>query len=381
MELKLRGKTYYVHFDGPNGERYRLSTGSADLTTAQLKATEIMRRHLIGDAPLNDGRAVPIGLLTLGDMLSHAWQVKWRETATTSMKARVQRLQRDLGHLTWDQLSTARIREYLDGATNNSRKHSVEPLSKATKNRYVSCICTAMKLAQEKNRNLILPQFPSWSEKDNIKDVFMDPAEEKAFLEFFLAAKKVSPKSRSQYEYMEALFVVLTDTGMRAGEALEQTSKASLFPSYEDPKFIVLRHGTTKNKKGRAIPLTARAKEAFKVMVEHPTHGTINSTVAGGRWANITERLGLSHITLHILRHTYASRLVMQGVSIAKVAQLLGHSSTIVTQRYAHLRPEGLLEVVGLLESYSDTFGAPAADAPAAPEAGARAGLRLVSSR
>jgi integrase len=41
-------------------------------------------------------------------------------------------------------------------------------------------------------------------------------------------------------------------------------------------------------------------------------------------------------------RHTYASQYVMAGGSLEQLAVLLGHSSTEVTQRYAHLRPDHL---------------------------------------
>jgi integrase len=39
-------------------------------------------------------------------------------------------------------------------------------------------------------------------------------------------------------------------------------------------------------------------------------------------------------------RHTFASHWVMQGGSLEKLAHILGHSSTEVTKRYAHLRPD-----------------------------------------
>jgi integrase len=41
----------------------------------------------------------------------------------------------------------------------------------------------------------------------------------------------------------------------------------------------------------------------------------------------------------HTLRHTFASRLVIAGVSLYKVSKLLGHSSIKTTEIYAHLAP------------------------------------------
>ena len=70
----------------------------------------------------------------------------------------------------------------------------------------------------------------------------------------------------------------------------------------------------------------------------------------GSQWRRIRRRAGLPGVRLHDLRHSYASFLVNQGVSLFVVQQLLGHSQTRTTQRYAHLAPKTLLdaaEIVG----------------------------------
>ena len=45
-------------------------------------------------------------------------------------------------------------------------------------------------------------------------------------------------------------------------------------------------------------------------------------------------------VELHALRHTFASHLVMKGVSIYEVSQWLGHKSVNTTMIYAHLAPQ-----------------------------------------
>lgn len=56
--------------------------------------------------------------------------------------------------------------------------------------------------------------------------------------------------------------------------------------------------------------------------------------------------IGLSGVTWHTLRHTFASRLAMSGATEGTIAALLRHSSTALVRRYAHLSPSHLQEAV-----------------------------------
>lgn len=55
-------------------------------------------------------------------------------------------------------------------------------------------------------------------------------------------------------------------------------------------------------------------------------------------------------VTMHTLRHSYASKLVKNGVSLFEVSVLLGHSDPKMTQRYAHLAPnDASKKAVGII--------------------------------
>lgn len=57
-------------------------------------------------------------------------------------------------------------------------------------------------------------------------------------------------------------------------------------------------------------------------------------------------------VTMHTLRHSYASKLVRNGISLFEVSVLLGHSDSKMTQRYAHLAPnDASRKAVGLIDS------------------------------
>jgi site-specific recombinase XerD len=51
-------------------------------------------------------------------------------------------------------------------------------------------------------------------------------------------------------------------------------------------------------------------------------------------------------VTPDVLRHTFASRLVMAGVDLRTVQELGGWSSLAMVQRYSHLSPSHKAEVV-----------------------------------
>lgn len=52
------------------------------------------------------------------------------------------------------------------------------------------------------------------------------------------------------------------------------------------------------------------------------------------RFTKLARQAGLSHAHVHTLRHTYATRLLEQGVGIETVGALLGHASPSITLRY-----------------------------------------------
>lgn len=58
------------------------------------------------------------------------------------------------------------------------------------------------------------------------------------------------------------------------------------------------------------------------------------------------EAAGIENFRWHDLRHTFASRLAMAGETIQTIAELLGHSSIQMAQRYAHLSPGHLRAAV-----------------------------------
>lgn len=54
-------------------------------------------------------------------------------------------------------------------------------------------------------------------------------------------------------------------------------------------------------------------------------------------------RAGLADCCIHTLRHTHASRLIQNGMSLYEVKEVLGHTDIKTTMRYAHLEKRDVL--------------------------------------
>lgn len=77
-----------------------------------------------------------------------------------------------------------------------------------------------------------------------------------------------------------------------------------------------------------------------------------------------------SSLSVHSLRHSFASWLVMDGVPLRTVSELLGHSDISQTARYAHLAPSHLaaaVDRIGDIESRETGSGGTLAPQEAAP--------------
>jgi integrase len=72
--------------------------------------------------------------------------------------------------------------------------------------------------------------------------------------------------------------------------------------------------------------------------------------IASTAWDKAKRRAGIEDFRFHDLRHTWASWHVQSGTSLPELMELGGWSSYEMVLRYAHLAPERLSFVAGLIE-------------------------------
>jgi hypothetical protein len=74
-------------------------------------------------------------------------------------------------------------------------------------------------------------------------------------------------------------------------------------------------------------------------------------------------------VSLHTLRHSYATHLLEAGVDLVTIQRLLGHRDLQTTARYVHLTTPRLAGLPGLLKGLPPLPPTSAPTAPAATEA------------
>ncbi len=62
-------------------------------------------------------------------------------------------------------------------------------------------------------------------------------------------------------------------------------------------------------------------------------------------WERIRKKAGILDFRIHDLRHSFASFMIKNGVSIFEVSKLLGHKDIKTTMRYAHLADRELVSI------------------------------------
>ncbi len=115
--------------------------------------------------------------------------------------------------------------------------------------------------------------------------------------------------------------------------------------------------GTPKSGRVRYVPLTEQAREMLERRrtasgpVFTASASGFNYSTAEKAIKRMCRRAGVREVGWHVLRHTYATQLVERGAPLRAVQALLGHSTVVMTERYAHVRPTLLRAAIALLES------------------------------
>ena len=193
-------------------------------------------------------------------------------------------------------------------------------------------------------------KIPQGKKATYTHDKFWDVEEYDKFLKFLYTKKDIK---RDDF-----ILLLIAKTGIRFGEAIGVCPEDFDFENFKlsinktwDYKSDSGKFQPTKNfSSNRQVLIDFQTSVIFKSFVsekksEHPIfiesgrkiyNSSVNHTLF--KYCKI---LGLKKISIHSLRHTYASVMLTHGVSVESIAKYLGHSDTTVTRKvYLHLTKE-----------------------------------------
>jgi len=165
------------------------------------------------------------------------------------------------------------------------------------------------------------------------------------------AIKVLAALAKDSNKNAAAALSLLFFTGLRLSEVLNARWE---FVNIEN-KQLYLPH--TKSGNSRFVPLN---NEAIKILVAQKSRKINSDWIFPGKdtskplhnprkaWKRALESAEVEYARIHDIRHSFASACVRSGSSLYAVQKLLGHSSPITTQRYAHFASDELREASSL---------------------------------
>ena len=140
---------------------------------------------------------------------------------------------------------------------------------------------------------------------------------------------------------------LLANTGLRRAEA-QHLQWGHVSVADAELRVLSTDDARTKSGKWRLVPLSAGAIEALKALMPDGVPSTTDYVLPRMTGPSLSRlfmkearELGLPG-SIHSLRHSYGSHLVMSRVPLRAVQALMGHQSFITTERYAHVGEDHL---------------------------------------
>jgi integrase len=349
MTVFRRGSIYYYDFI-LKGTRFAGTTRTKNRRGAEKFEADVRKRE---EGRINAASGKAPGSITLADAMKRLYTERWsRLRDAKKILARSEKIVGMLGADTpLSAIDSPKISQMAATLRSSGLKDS-------SVNRYFATLKTLLLTAQREWE--AIPSIPYIKlAKEPLGRLRTFSVEEEEQIQTLLR-EKATPL----HTEVANLFILLADSGMRLSEGLRLEGRDI------NLKTDSLHIWVSKGNRPRSIPLTARMRalltprltvdgRIFQFKSTHQVERVWNRTIkwtgrqdVGSNGANPpTLRPEFAGASIHTYRHSYASRLVQLGVPLYTVQSLMGHSTPLMTQRYAHLSPESFKQSAQLLDS------------------------------
>lgn len=319
MALYKRGNTFWVSFTTPDGKRIRCSAGTNDRQKAQEFFDKLKHESW--------------RVSRMGEKPRHTWD----EAALLWIKEKADKKSID-SDVTILRFLTPILRgKFLDEITRadivrigEERKASTSP-SRA--NRYLALIRSILNRAEK---------IWEWIDKAPAVTLYKEPKRRVRFL----TPDEVKALMQELPEHQKPVVAFALLTGLRKGNILnlrwEQVNLSC--------RQIHIAGKEMKGGEGHTVHLSDAAFNLVIAQIgKHPDYvftrngeriREINTTA----YRNALKRAGIQDYRFHDNRHTWASTLIQNGVSLYELQEMGAWRSAEMVKRYAHLAPEKMQE-------------------------------------
>lgn len=149
----------------------------------------------------------------------------------------------------------------------------------------------------------------------------------------------------------KTMLSLIYSCGLRCGELL------ALQPVHIDSKRNLVLLKSAKGKKDRITPLSPKILEMLRdyYKVFKPTTYLFEGQISGSPYDSRSLQLVLKQalkkvgiqkpVTLHWLRHSFATHLLESGTDLRYIQELLGHNSSRTTEIYTHVSTKSIRQI------------------------------------
>jgi integrase len=258
-----------------------------------------------------------------------------------------------LGQYTLAEITPSRIAEARDKLLNTTTKRG-GPMQPATVVRYMAALSaaytTAVKEWEWVEENPLLKVRKPKEPRGRMRFLSEDYTDKDGKVIEGERTRLLKACQQSDSEHLYTVVVLALSTGMRAQEILQLT-----WDRVDTKRGRILLE-ETKNGERRVLPLVGKALELVKAKQQLREQAQAEDSdtpqpqllFPGKRkkdrpaylryeWVAVLEAAGIEDFKFHDLRHSAASYLLMNGASLAEIAEVLGHKTLQMVKRYAHL--------------------------------------------
>jgi integrase len=313
---KLNGDRWMISFYDAQGRRRRESFDT------EAKAIKALTK---GKTLRDDGKLDPYDAKIKVDVLAEAYKTYAKHSAPKSydwieLVWRVH-LEPVFGGRVAGRVGSDLLQEYITARLDAGAATS-------TVNRELTVLKAMFRLGAQSEPPKILrvPNFPPKLREPNARTGFVTEEQYAAL------------QAKCKYSWLRALLAVGYNFGFRKGELLGlMVSQIDL-----EARRIRLLPGTTKNDKGRTVPMTDEVHRLLTECVKDKAPGDAVFTWGDGRpvkdfratWIALTKAAGVPWLLVHDLRRSAVRRMVRRGISKLVAKKMSGHLTDSVFDRY-----------------------------------------------